>query len=354
MSVQSVKKTEIVDILKDISLIRVQYGNDQLVDINPVFIASEDTIDILANSGTIRDGVDIGSKVVCKFGHEGYEYIIDGEIANVCVYDPPTVSINVIEAKRVKDMRKDIRYETNLKSSVDMADGSRPIKCTVRNISRGGAGIVSESADIDRSGAEVYLSINLRRNKTVKLKAKVLRKTETTVGGKKYYSYGLQFQELSHEQSCQLTGIISGIVEGYEKLKRDSAAAISSAALRASGGRSRVVLIGNNPEVTSQIRMCLESLGIDELSVLKDIVFLRTYLEKEKPKIVVIDRDSSDGSGFKDAVTLAGAYPDIRFFLVCDYDDDGSRTSSEMPTNIELLYKPFINSEIEERFIKYI
>lgn len=354
MPAESIEKTEISDILKDVSLIRVRYENEELADINLVFLATEDTIDVLTSGVTARNGVDIGSKVVCKFEHEGYEYIIDGEIANICEYDPPLVSINVLEAKRVKDKRKDIRYETNLKSSLDRADGSRPVRCTVKNISKGGAGILSDDGSIDENGAEVYLNINMGRNQTAKFKARVLRKTEATTGRKKCYSYGLQFQDLTHEQSCRLTDIISGIVEGYEKLKRDSAAAISSTALRTAGGHPRVVLVGNNPDVISQMRTCLKSFGIDELSVLQNIVFLRAYLEKEKPKIVIIDRDGSDSSGFEVAAGLAGEYSDIRFFLVCDYGSDMVQADSGRPANMELLYKPFISSEIEERFIKYI
>lgn len=355
MGVELVCKSELEAALNDTRFLKVQYQNSDKIDICPIFIAAKDTIDVLLQGNDINSNISIGTQVVCKFEHKDYEYVIDGSILDVCEVAPVTVTIQVSEIKKIVNRRKDIRYEVDINGVLRKINGSKQTQCIIKNISRGGAAITCNRGDLDKGKSEVVLQTTTD-DSVISIKAKVLRKTEINAKDNtlaKHYSYGLQFKDITPEQSYRLDMFISDIVKGYEKLLANSFVRIQNKNATGISDYFKAVFVDSGNSDIAQLERYIKKLGV-EISILRNISFLMDCIEKEKPNIVIIDLEDKDDFALQLITGTIQVYHSIQFFLVSEFDDLNAHSMFEGKQNVDFLYKPFIYSEIEQKVMKHL
>lgn len=213
MSVITVSKDELFNIVQYINLIRAKFQCNDVWTVYPVLFSGYDSVDIISGSAA----VEIGYKVCLKFQKQGYEYLIDGEVADISQKSPATVTIKFLEAKKYYNLRKYIRFEVDLNSEMkksspndDEANSNQWYTGKVMNLSKGGAMVVVK-ADLKMNDI-VELAISFESGICVKSKAQILRKQTSENQG---FIYGVQFIEISGDYSINLNIEIGKLEKAY-------------------------------------------------------------------------------------------------------------------------------------------
>ncbi|ABN54091.1 MAG TPA: histidine kinase [Hungateiclostridium thermocellum] len=351
MSVISVSKEELFNVMQYTNLVRVRFENDDVWTVLPILYAGEDQVDILVDASKITLPGDVCGKAVIKFQRKGYEYIINGHIDNKSEDAPATVTIKYIDAKKYYNLRKHIRFDVNINSRIKEKDAGQ--KCesswkeaTVRNISKGGAMFVS-NVKLDFNSM-IDMKLYFDSSKEFVTSAKILRVSEL---GNGEFGYGVQFAGMSKENWDILNTELLKFEEKYFK-----SLSIFREYKRTSDMRfdTKIVIFSSDIDESYDIRESLIKLGAENFDVINNFKFYFDYLTEEKPKLVIIDTNTLNDEVVDTVRNIKTDFPDMHVQIILPIELMEEDILGTLATEDEILFKPLIYNEFEDRIIKYL
>ncbi|HOM03458.1 MAG TPA: PilZ domain-containing protein [Acetivibrio sp.] len=354
MSVISVSKEELFGIMQYTNLVRVRFENDDVWTVLPILYASEDQVDVLVDASKTALIDHAGSRAVIKFQRKGYEYIVNGHIDSKSTDAPVTVTIKYTEAKKYYNLRKHIRFDVDMKSQIkERESGSQPQKCealwkdaAIKNISKGGAMFISDTKLDFNSTIDIKLIFDSA--KEVIASAKILRATEL---GNGEFGYGAQFIDISGEDKGILNAEISKLEEKYlsslstlREYKRTSDMRFDT----------KIVIFSSDIDESYDIRESLVKLGAENFDVINNFKFYFDYLTEEKPKLVIIDTNTLNDEVIDTVKNIKTDFSDMNVQLVLPIELMEEDILISLAGEDEILFKPLIYNEFEDRIIKYL
>ncbi|HEX9058563.1 MAG TPA: PilZ domain-containing protein, partial [Clostridia bacterium] len=207
MSITDISNDEFFDVLKRTNLVRVRIDGSENWCVAPVLYAGDGVISLLVDCGHNISGM--GNGVTLKFQKNDYEYIVFGRIIESGVSLPISLIITPLSVHRYCNIRKHIRYDTDLHARVFDECGA-DTDCIVKNISRGGVMLLSKTKI---SQSNVKVKIFFKSGNSISANARFARETEAN--GE--YVYGIGFIEIDEKDRIILNAEIGSLEGEYLK-----------------------------------------------------------------------------------------------------------------------------------------
>jgi hypothetical protein len=345
MKITIIKPDELFETMQQLNLLKVKFGSSDTWIAAPVLFAAQESVDLIINTENAV-GLQAGEVVILKFQKYGYEYIVSGECAYIRSEDPTLVSVRITMAQRHFNLRKHMRFDTNLKVIIKNAGGHH-VESMAKNISRGGAMIVTK-ADIGMN-SPINIQITFQSQNSFNAVAKILRKSSDNENG---FSYGIQFEDISEDNSRVFNKEILKYEREYIKTLDILKECINK---NDSCFSARISIFSFAADESYEIREILIKMGAENFDVFHNFKFYYDFFVEENPKIVVIDTDMIKTEVLDLLNKINDRFPDIRVVLLTALNDAAGNEEIEgIPDGITVLYKPLIFDEFEKEIIKYM
>lgn len=348
MSVITVNKDELFEIIQYINLIRARIDSDNVWTVYPVLYSGFDSIDIIIDLKDISQ-LAVGHKVCFKFQKYGYEYLVDGEVVEINLKSSVTVTIKFLEAKKYYNLRKHIRFEVELCSQIkeiDSKDDTAFIKhcheAVVLNLSKGGAMLFTK-ADF-ASNRIVEISATFVSGICFATKAQILRKQTVQNKG---YNYGVQFFNTSEEDLNNLNAEIAKLEKEYFSSLREYKKSQSTF-------DTKFAIFSSDVDESYGIREALVKLGAENFDVVNNFKFYGGFISEEKPKFIILDLSTVDNEVEKLIENIRADFPQMAVLMILPIKYQQDEEFKHFINKLDVLFKPLIYNEFEDKIIKYL
>lgn len=348
MNVVQCKPEELEGILNNLSYVRMQFEQEELWDVKPVFMAYDNIMEFVADEKE-RVGVEEGQKVLCKCQDKDFEYVLAGYIKHICSYNPSTVSVAFTEAQKFLNVRKYPRYEVSMKGMLyDAKD--QMVECSIRNISRGGIGcICTTRIDIPE---EPVIEIILKEGDHIKISTQVIRKIHLESG---VISLGIQFKEVENEVQQKLDAALERLEAEFEEEFPYAKYVSIPKEERETTIDTKVLLISQDALFRRIVKKQLLVLGVAHIEIVPHFKFFINFFEKEQTKIVLIDLDKGNEETEHIIEKISSVFPNMPILAFKTFSGEEVETYSwSQLDNVHILYKPLIQNELEDMIAKYL
>lgn len=345
MKITIIKPDELYEVMQHLNLIKVKFGLRDKWIVAPILFATEESVDIVIDPDSIEK-LETGEDVILKFQKSGYEYIVSGKTVYVGTGHTAVVSVKLLMSQRHLNLRKHMRFDTNLKVILGISDG-QPIESTARNICRGGVMVVSK-ADLElNSFVNIQITFNSQNSFTAV--ARVIRKSADKENS---FSYGIQFIEISEDNNC----IFNKEILKYEREYLKTLDILKEYTNKTgSYFDARISILCYEADESYEIREVLVKMGAENFEVFHNFRFFADFFIEEKPKIVIVDTDNINDDIVEVIVQLTDNYPRIQVMLLMPLNDSKELgDKKKIPEGVSVLYKPLIFDELEKEIIKYL
>jgi len=348
MSVIIVNKDELFEIIQYVNLIKARFDSGDVWTVYPVLYSGFDSIDIITSSKDLYQ-VEKGHKVSFKFQKHGYEYIVEGEVVEISYRTSATVTIRFIEAKKYYNLRKHMRFEVKLCTQVKKISCNesdlliRQCKdATMVNLSKSGA-MVSTQADFS-SNEVIEISANFISGVCFKTKAQIIRKQVVKDKG---YNYGLKFIDTSEDNLSSLNFEIAKLEEGYfGSLREHKKSELTFG--------TKFAIFSSDVDESYGIREALVKLGAENFDVIYNFKFYFGIITEEKPKFIILDLSEIDQEVEKLIENISVDFPQLEVLMILPIEYQNNNDYKKLIERKDVLFKPLIYNEFEDRIIKYL
>ena len=346
MKLVIVKNEELLDVMQHVNLIKIKFGYEDTWTIAPTLYTTEEGIDIVVDSEKKKDTIKSCERVIFKFQRFGYEYLVSGRVVDISLGQHTTATIKYSMVQKYYNLRKHMRFDTNLKISVN-TNSETPVESVMRNISRGGAMIVSQE-DLEINSL-TNLQITFNSGNCFTVIAKVARKSACEAN---HFSYGLQFVEVSESSST----IINKVILKYEKEYLKSLHILREIVKKKrSYYDAKIMIFSQDEDESYEIREVLVKLGAENFDVLQDVKFYTDLFIEEKPRIIIIDASIIDERITDIVQDINTVFPEIHIILLMPIEyAQRNELIDPILGRASALYKPLVYNEFQEEIIKYL
>lgn len=348
MSVITVTNDELFEIIQYTNLIRARFDADNAWTVYPVLYSSFDSIDIISNRANLFH-ITVGNNVSFKFQKYGYEYIVEGEVAEISLQSSATVKIKFHDAKKYYNLRKHMRFEVNLRSEIFKTDLSgetsnkkQCITANILNISKGGA-MVSTDADLSVNDI-IEMITTFESGVCFKTKAEILRKQN--MQGKEF-TYGVHFIDTSEENVRNLNREIARLEKSYFSSLRDYKKLQSDF-------DTKFAIFSTDADESYDIREALVKIGAENFDVVNNFKFYFDFISEEKPKFIIFDLSKMDEETSNLIGNIGKEFPQLEILLILPIEYQQNEEFSHVINERDVLFKPLIYNEFEDKIIKYL
>jgi len=345
MNIIVAEREEFRNVMQNVNLVKIRIGCGNAWEVAPLLYTDENSIDVLLQP---KDStLQVGEDVVLKFQHLGYEYLVSGNVTGINQDRFSTVTVKYALIQKYHNMRRHMRYDTNLSVVISTGTGA----CggsTVKNISRGGAMIIS-GADIS-AGTSVELSITFDSGNAFTSIAKVIRKSVCDNG---LFGYGVEFTDISPECSRTINREISKYEMEYLK-SLDIFREFKKGKSIFFDTRIAILCFDNNDNYS--IKEALVKLGAENFEAYHNFRMYAGFFEEEQPKLVIIDAHCFSPDIMETVNFFRSVHPDIPILLVLPVEASKSGETDKLEglAGEDILYKPLIYNEFEQAIVKYL
>lgn len=168
-------------------------------------------VEIALDDRYISDLVMAGDKMRVTQTADGYEYILDCIIIQICIEPRRLIQLRVENITKTKNLRKDERYSVNYATTIQSFSEEGGVFGVVVDISVSGLAFVCRNSFVP--GEMVRLSIMLPSS-TFTIDAEIMRVTD----GAKGNEYGVRFLRTDDEAIRDIKKLIEDIKEREDRL----------------------------------------------------------------------------------------------------------------------------------------
>ena len=347
MSIITVDSHELFEIIQYVNLIKAKFDTDKVWTVYPVLYSSFDSIDIISGQSNLSH-LSVGNKANFKFQKHGYEYIVEGEISDISLKSSSTITIKFHNAKKYYNLRKHVRFDVELSSQISEigsckeTNNKQYFEATILNLSKGGA-MVTSSANFSVNDI-IEISTAFASGNSFRTRAQILRKQNTQYGG---YSYGIQFINTSEENIKNLNIEITKLERSYFNSLRDYKKSQSAF-------DTKFAIFSTDTDESYDIREALVKLGAENFDVVNNFKFYFGFISEEKPKFIIFDLSSMDEHIDELIKNIKNDFPELDVLLILPLDHQENEEFSHVINEHDVLYKPLIYNEFEDKIIKYL
>lgn len=177
------------------------FPNDEWVP-NTIKNVDENVIEMNLNDYYFRKGLMVGDFISVRFSYSENEYILDGQVIDIDIYNEYSVTVFVNNINIYKNRRHHYRYYAKLGANLKIDSSEKGTYSIVTNISFSGVGIISK-ANIN-VGASVLLDLFLSSKNIIPIKGSIVRKKALNYG----YEYGIAISEIEGEIQERLKDLL--------------------------------------------------------------------------------------------------------------------------------------------------
>lgn len=159
---------------------------------NIILELNKETFQIKLKISYVINNISKGDAMIFKYNCEGFEYVLNGTIDDISLYDS-IISVHIYNIQKHSNKRKDERYNVSLCSYVIQNYNEKPIYALICNISKGGASFESKTDLV--VGATVGLNIFVSKDNIISVMGKILRKNATSNS----FAYDMEFLSFKPE-----------------------------------------------------------------------------------------------------------------------------------------------------------
>lgn len=350
MNTTNAKAEELIDLLQHINLINIRVGHGDTWVATPVLYATDKTVDVLIDVGKGRYSFERGDSINFKFQKYGYEYVVEGIIADVSTCDPVTATIEFSSFNRYSNQRRHQRFDTSLRAVIKAENGLTD-EVEIKNLSIGGAMVVT-SVHI---GINTILDIDifLSSEDHFSVKAMVVRK-EGHEGN--LSNYGVKFID----QSFESQKVIACQIGEYEKQYLSRLKEYREFTNKAKSYKdTSIAIFSQSIDDSNDIKESLVKLGAENFSVFYNLKFYLDYFEEQRPMVAILDIDEFNSEAGEFIQDICQNFCDIRLVVMLPIEysqDQGAESGLRIPTNtiVEVMYKPLIFDEFEKKMLEIL
>ena len=175
---------------------------------NTIKETTDNLIKINLNDYYFKKGVMVGDFISVRFSYEESEYILEGEISDIDIYDTYTISIFINNVNIYINRRTYFRFYAKLGASLKTNISEKGTYSIIVNLSLSGLALISK-ANIN-VGSNVFIDLFLSSKNLVPISGSVIRKKALNYG----YEYGILIADISDTSEVKLKNLI-------EKLEND-------------------------------------------------------------------------------------------------------------------------------------
>lgn len=157
-----------------------------------------------------KKGVMVGSFISVRYSFSEHEYVLEGEVTDIDVYDTYTISIFINNTTVYQNRRKHFRYYSRLGSNLKSSINDKGTYSILTNISYSGLAIISKAHH--NIGDEVFIDLFQSSENIIPVSAQIVRKKALNYG----YEYGVSFIDLSEDIKEQIKILISNLKSKFE------------------------------------------------------------------------------------------------------------------------------------------
>ena len=168
-------------------------------------------VEIALDDRYVSDLVMAGDKMRLTQTVDGYEYILDCIIIQICIEPRRIIQLRVENITKTKNLRKDERYSVNYATTIQSFSEEGGVFGVVVDISVSGLAFVCRNSFVP--GEMVRLSIMLPAS-TFTIDAEIMRVTD----GAKGNEYGVRFLRTDDEAIRDIKKLIEDIKEREDRL----------------------------------------------------------------------------------------------------------------------------------------
>ncbi|MCX7749415.1 MAG: PilZ domain-containing protein [Clostridia bacterium] len=343
MGTITVNKEELFNVAQNLNLVRIKSFDEDTSIVTPILFASDESIDVLIDMDKVSGIWREGQKVMVKFQKSGFEYLVDGEISGISSKLSATMTMKLYEARKFNNLRRYIRFDTNLKVFFELEEGR--FEGVAKNLSKGGA-MVSTEKDLPES-LPIKIHAVFDSGASFSTTIKVLRRSRV----QQNYMYGIQFTDIPEEGLTVLNREISMLERDYFR---------SLNMLKEYNKKSdvyldtKIVILSYDADESYEIREELVKLGAENFQLYSNFKFYVDFFIEEKPKIAVIDANVLDEEISVMVKSIYEGFPEIDVILLIPMHEGENECIKFLPAKTTVLYKPLICNEFEEIIIKYL
>lgn len=176
------------------------FPNDEWIP-NTIRDLDDNTLSINLNEYYFRKGVMVGDFISIRVSCPENEYILEGEITDIDIYDTYSVNIFINNINIYKNRRKHFRYYAKLGASLKSNNSEKGTYSIVTNISLSGVALISK-ANINLN-TQVYIDLFLSSKNIIPVNGVIVRKKALNYG----YEYGIAIvnsDDTTHEKIRKL------------------------------------------------------------------------------------------------------------------------------------------------------
>lgn len=165
------------------------------------------------NDNFFKKGVMAGDYISIRFPYEENEYVLEGEIMDIDIYNNYSISIYINNMNIYKNRRKHFRYYAKLGSSLKTSQEEKGIYSIIINISLSGIGLISKS-NINL-GSRIYLDLFLSSKNILPVEGTITRKKALNYG----YEYGISIISIPSENQEKYKRLIDELDNDLKNIK---------------------------------------------------------------------------------------------------------------------------------------
>lgn len=175
--------------------------NDEWVP-NTIKEVGYSLVKINLNDYYFGKGVMVGDFISLRLSLSDNEYILEGEISDIDIYDTYTISIFINNINIYKNRRKHFRYFAKLGSSIKTDPTEKGTYSIVVNLSLSGIALISK-ANISLNKT-VFLDLFLSSKNIIPLSGVIIRKKALNYG----YEYGIVITDIEETMKNKIKKLI--------------------------------------------------------------------------------------------------------------------------------------------------
>ena len=239
-----------------------------------------------------------------------------------------------------------MRFDADLKV-VMKANPGRPIKSVAKNISKGGAMIISNANY--KLDAIVDIKMTFSSGNCFSSTAKILRKIPYAEGN---FSYGVEFSDISGDNSK----IINSEIAQYEREFLKSLNILREYKNKSeSVFDTKIAIISYQADESYEIRETLVKIGAEDFQVYHNFKFYTGFFAEEQPKVVIIDAEKINDEILDIIQNITGEFQGMYIVLLVPIEYAGQKYDLGVESEkINILYTPLIYDEFEKEIVKYL